>query len=41
MIELTIGGAYCMTISDDGLSVRPVGRCFTDIGDGREYTMEK
>ncbi len=41
VIELTIGGAYCMTISDDGLSVRPVGRCFTDIGDGREYTMEK
>ena len=41
VIELTIGGAYCMTISDDGLSVRPVERCFTDIRDSGEYIIEK
>ena len=41
VIELTIGGAYCMTISDDGLSVRPVGRCFADIRDSGEYIIEK
>ena len=41
VIELTIGGAYCMTISDDGLSVRPVECCFTDIRDSGEYIIEK